>query len=554
MCSRSFREKTGKAEANQEKAIPNVAVKVKLHDDSYVTVYSNESGIASLVFPDGKAPKEAEIIKPSAYLNTAYANQTTAGGTENDVVTLTDGAGGIFNGAGGADISKDIFLKKDPAATEKFGTVEITAVTRDIESVQKPVKGVEYTLFNGETVVAKGETNQYGKLTLKNIPVPQGKDFAAGAAVGTTLEKVYQLKQTKTPQGFEENKLSNELKFILTKALPTNTMTPENFKYNLRFDVNAPALRDLAGYNRFGTAARISQKTYSQADINAGKVSAIVIVNGLDFADGLAAGPFAYSFHDLAKPSAPILLVTKNEIPEETLKEIKRLTNDKEGAALKKTKIYVIGGKNAVSDDVVSKLKALKGISEVNVLAGANRYDTAAIVAKTMNVSEVVLVSGANFADALGGGTLAIDKGAALLLNHPKEVTTETADFIARPEIKKATVIGGKNAISDEAIKGYKATITRVFGADRFETSVEVAKLISLPTKAYVASGLTFADALALTPYAMMGAKGVILLTAPKELPMSVRKFLNTNKATFAPYGTNTFIVGGENAVSKKSF
>ena len=187
------------------------------------------------------------------------------------------------------------------------------------------------------------------------------------------------------------------------------------------------------------------------------------------------------------------------------------------------------------------KFKALKGISEVSVLAGANRYDTAAIVAKTMNVSEVVLVSGANFADALGGGTLAIDKGAALLLNHPKEVTTETADFIARPEIKKATVIGGKNAISDEAIKGYKATITRVFGADRFETSVEVAKLISLPTKAYVASGLTFADALALTPYAMMGAKGVILLTVLKELFMSVRKFLNTNKATFAPYGTNTF-------------
>ena len=331
--------------------------------------------------------------------------------------------------------------------------------------------------------------------------------------------------------------------------------------FNMRFDVNAPALRDLAGHNRFGTAARISQKIYDTASIasDAKKVPAIVIVNGLDFADGLAAGPFAQKFDgknpsdgtaDAAYKTAPVLLVTKNEIPEETLKEIKRLTNDKEGAALKKTKIYVIGGKNAVSDDVVSKLKALKGISEVSVLAGANRYDTAAIVAKTMNVSEVVLVSGANFADALGGGTLAIDKGAALLLNHPKEVTTETADFIARPEIKKATVIGGKNAISDEAIKGYKATITRVFGADRFETSVEVAKLISLPTKAYVASGLTFADALALTPYAMMGAKGVILLTAPKELPMSVRKFLNTNKATFAPYGTNTFIVGGENAVS----
>ena len=31
---------------------------------------------------------------------------------------------------------------------------------------------------------------------------------------------------------------------------------------------------------------------------------------------------------------------------------------------------------------------------------------------------------------------------------------------------------------------------------------------------------------------------------------MSVRKFLNTNKTTFTPYGTNTFIVGGENAVS----
>ena len=33
LLSLKFREKTGKAEANQEKAIPNVAVKVKLHDD-----------------------------------------------------------------------------------------------------------------------------------------------------------------------------------------------------------------------------------------------------------------------------------------------------------------------------------------------------------------------------------------------------------------------------------------------------------------------------------------------------------------------------------------
>ena len=156
-----------------------------------------------------------------------------------------------------------------------------------------------------------------------------------------------------------------------------------------------------------------------------------------------------------------------------------------------------------------------------------------------------------NPADALGGGTLAIAKGAALLLNHPKEATPETADFIAKPEIKKVTVIGGKNAISDEAIKGYKATITRVFGADRYETSVEVAKSISGAAKAYVASGLTFADALALTPYIRMtGSDGIILLTAPKELPMSVRKFLNTNKGTFGPYGTNTFIVSGKNTIS----
>ena len=171
-------------------------------------------------------------------------------------------------------------------------------------------------------------------------------------------------------------------------------MTPDDFKYNLRFDVNAPALRDLAGYNRFGTAARISQKIYDTASIgiDTKKVPAIVIVNGLDFADGLVAGPFAKLFDGInpstgaseaAYKTAPIFLVEKNAIPEETLKEIKRLTNDKEGAALKKTKIYVIGGENAVSKKVVGELKALKRINEVNVLAGVNRYDTAAIVAKT---------------------------------------------------------------------------------------------------------------------------------------------------------------------------
>ena len=573
---------------NNKKGAPiaNALVKIKVGAD-WKYVFSNEKGEVQFVWKAPGTPTEAEIVSAPGYLfatpsgpavvdDSGYKLFAKADKSEKIVLNNQDAAAnnttyhvnkdGAFKDLAD-DLSKEVYLEKDPGVITKFGKINITTVARDLEAVQKPVQGVEYTLFKGSEVITKGETNQYGKVTLKNIPVPKESEFKQPFTVPETLTKEYTLKQTKVPAGYVQDKLAYTVKFTVTRTDDNAyTSVPDNLTYNMRFDVNAPALRDLAGYNRFGTAARISQKIYDTASIasDAKKVPAIVIVNGLDFADGLAAGPFAQKFDgknpstgvaDAAYKTAPVLLVTKNEIPEETLKEIKRLTNDKEGAALKKTKIYVIGGKNAVSDDVVSKLRALKGVSELNVLAGANRYETAAIVAKTMHdfgaLSEVVLVNGLDFADALGGGTLAIAKGAALLLNHPKEATPETADFIAKPEIKKVTVIGGKNAISDEAIKGYKATITRVFGADRYETSVEVAKSISGAAKAYVASGLTFADALALTPYIRMtGSDGIILLTAPKELPMSVRKFLNTNKATFAPYGTNTFIVGGENAVS----
>ena len=187
-------------------------------------------------------------------------------------------------------------------------------------------------------------------------------------------------------------------------------------------------------------------------------------------------------------------------------------------------------------------------------LAGGDRYATAVAIAEKAypnGVGEVVLASGEGFPDALAASFLAGVVSGPILLVTRSSVPSVTAQALADLNATKVYLVGGPAAISqgveDELLKEY--TVRRVAGVDRYDTAraVKQSQLITSVGRynqkrtAFVASGESFADALAAGPIAF-GKRFPLLLTARDVLPKA------TEDAGLDGI-EHVIIVGGEAAV-----
>lgn len=139
--------------------------------------------------------------------------------------------------------------------------------------------------------------------------------------------------------------------------------------------------------------------------------------------------------------------------------------------------------------------------TESDRYAGADRYNTAISVASAFGTSDVVYLSrGDSQADAVAGGKL--PGGPLLLVNDSPTVQKNVAEAITKLKATKVVVLGGTGAVSDDAVKAVagKATVTRLAGANRFETAAEISKNLfpsgKTSAKVYLANGITLVDAL----------------------------------------------------------
>lgn len=284
----------------------------------------------------------------------------------------------------------------------------------------------------------------------------------------------------------------------------------------------------LAGSDRYETSADIA---YRYVDI----ASQIIIATGQDFPDALAAGPLA------KKLNAPILLTRKDELPT----PIKDFINY--GGRVRKA--IIIGGENVVSLNVEHYLKNTLGIP-VERIAGANRFETAALIAERLvNVygdKTAYMVNGRNFPDALSISPVAAMEGAPILLTETDSIPEATANKLALYE--DYYIIGGENAVSAE-VEAQLPNTTRISGDNRYETSAYVADYFSgrlaYYNQSYIATGNTFADALAGSPVAAT-YNGPMLLTPSTYLHEATRAYIEAYEAT------GFVILGGKNAVSEK--
>ncbi|NTU89346.1 MAG: hypothetical protein HGA54_05480 [Actinobacteria bacterium] len=143
-------------------------------------------------------------------------------------------------------------------------------------------------------------------------------------------------------------------------------------------------------------------------------------------------------------------------------------------------------------------------------LGGANRYATMQniAVAGFDSAAEVIIASGEDFPDALAAAGLAGIKSCPLLLTERASLSCEALSEISRLDAKRATIVGGVGAVSDQvdaSLGGLGIEVAmRYSGQDRFETArlIYIDNVDAWGTTAIIASGSNFPDACGAAPIA----------------------------------------------------
>lgn len=182
-------------------------------------------------------------------------------------------------------------------------------------------------------------------------------------------------------------------------------------------------------------------------------------------------------------------------------------------------------------------------------IAGSDRYLTSIEISKFGWKSEAetaILATGEDFPDALSAAPLAAKLNAPILLTNPSSLSQSLLDELERLKVKNVYIIGGTGVISKNietqlTKKGIKCN--RLSGQNRYETSVAIAKELGDVSKAVIATGSDFPDALSIAPWA---AQKVIpiLLTEKDSLPETVNEFIKDKKIE------ETYVIGGKAVIS----
>lgn len=263
----------------------------------------------------------------------------------------------------------------------------------------------------------------------------------------------------------------------------------------------------IAGTNRYLTAVEISKRHFPNGTWPGNApVQVVTVASGTDYPDALAGGPFAAGL-------GPLLLVpAAGTVPAGVLNEIKRLSPDS---------IVVLGGLGAVNAAVEGQLKPLAPTVRIS---GANRFDTAAQIATATSkdlggAGTVVLTSGEDFADSLGGGASAAVQSGVLMLTRPLGLPTETAAALRSIKPPTVQILGGPLVVSEAVVTQVKAavpgaSVTRVFGPARADTAAALSKATfpgSETSEVFLTSGSDYPDALAAAPLAWFWNASVLL-------------------------------------------
>ena len=240
----------------------------------------------------------------------------------------------------------------------------------------------------------------------------------------------------------------------------------------------------IAGPDRFSTSAAVAQEFDTAATV--------YIANGRNYPDALSAAPAA------AHANGPLLLTEQGSLPAVIAAEIVRLDPGR---------IVVVGGTGVVSLAVESALEALQPGTQVERIAGADRYETSREVtadAFQSGAPTAFIATGSNFPDALAASAAASHYDGPVILTNGSatEIDTATLDLLDTLNTTEVLLAGGTGVVSTGIESSLKAVfgdpnVRRLAGANRYATSIAInTDTFTASPTVYLAVGTGYADAL----------------------------------------------------------
>ena len=330
----------------------------------------------------------------------------------------------------------------------------------------------------------------------------------------------------------------------------------------------SPSTNRLGGSDRYATSVALAN-AYNASPTH------VVVVSGENWADGLAAAPYA------SMMSAPIVLVGSDSLPG-AVRDYFLVKNTSI------TGVTIIGGTSAVSDGVKDAIAAVLDTTDtITRISGADRYATMKAVAtatsganKVLDAADnLIIASGTSYADALSAAGWAFNGEFPILLTGSSALGADAASvvgsWLALPGSGRVILVGGTSVLSDQIIEDLVvlgvpyASITRIAGADRYATNTALnSYLYAGADTAYkgervaLINGAGFADALAAAPFLGKedgNANAVHAVMVNDGIPAGAAGLVGTLAGTRAGVATavassalqSLYSIGGTSAVSE---
>jgi len=295
------------------------------------------------------------------------------------------------------------------------------------------------------------------------------------------------------------------------------------------FVIGSLAEERLYGPDRYDTMTENVKKGFPDG------CDTVVLASGENWPDALAASALAGMY------GCPVLLTEPNRLTARTASLI---------SFLKASKVYIIGGTSALSDNVRTDL-IRSGIDEKKIqrVYGADRTKTAEEIEKRIMASVssdvCIIASGKDFADALSISSYAYSQKTPILLTQQDGTLSADTLKLAR-SFESICIIGGNAAVSDkteEQLAGI--SICRIAGADRYATSKAVINAFCPGTVPLftVSSGENYPDALTSAPLSGMTGGSTLLVKGNGTV-------LNDDQSSLIGNADSVYVIGGTAAVT----
>lgn len=193
-----------------------------------------------------------------------------------------------------------------------------------------------------------------------------------------------------------------------------------------------------------------------------------------------------------------------------------------------------------------------EALSKIEKIAGKNIYEVSANIASKKTYNSAVVVNMDNsVADALSASALSGELDGVILPVSKNSIPNETLNKLSG--LKKIYIIGLENAVSENVEKELSkyATVKRIGGDDRYETSLKVANELknisgTQPQNIIYANGKTGeADVVSISSISYRDSSPILLTNG---------KIINNEMKEFSQKAKNIYAIGGEKVIPESLY